>query len=89
MQKSEYGVSIESADNGIIVRVGCKTLVVLEENIGIALADIKLLLFGGWEAQRELRKKYLGESEEKLNGCVTNAGIEAAPQPIGYALNGR
>ena len=63
MKKAEYQVIIESCDNGLIVRVGCKTLVVLEGQIDDAFDDIKKLMTGGWEGQKEVRKKWLNDLE--------------------------
>ena len=69
MKKAEYQVNIESCDNGLIVRVGCKTLVVLEGQIDDAFDDIKKLMTGGWEGQKEVRKKWLNDQDD----CIEQA----------------
>lgn len=61
MKKAEYTVQIDSADNGIIVQIGCKRLVFPETSIDEVLKDIRYYLVGGFEASRHLRKKWLNE----------------------------
>jgi hypothetical protein len=85
MVKAEYDVQLQSADNGMIVRVGCKVLVVTEDRIGEALVDIKRLLTGGHEGQKEVRKKWLNDMEEvtATERCeVPPACTHGIPTPI-------
>lgn len=58
MIKFSYEVRINRADNGIIVNVGCKTLVFKETEIGEFLADLGTLINHG---EQELRPKYFPE----------------------------
>ena len=69
MARSEYDVQLQSADNGMIVHVGCKVLVITEDRIDEALVDIKRLLTGGYEGQKEVRKKWLNDQD--VEDCVT------------------
>lgn len=79
MRKAEYQVSIESCDNGLIVRVGCKTVIVTEDKIDEALQDIKQYLTTGYPGQREVRKKWLTEEEDTCEPtCCTEPPALAA-----------
>ena len=68
MQKSEYNVQIDSHDNGIVIRVGCKSFVVAENDIDAALVDVKSLLTGGYKELNRLRAIYL-PTEAKPEVC--------------------
>lgn len=58
MAKLSYDVRIQGVDNGVIVNVGCKTLVFKNTETDDFLADLKALLFG---EENALRQKYYPE----------------------------
>lgn len=58
MRRSEYQIAITPADNGCLVRVGCKSLVFTKQMYDTMLRDIKQFLNKGEE---DLRKKYYPE----------------------------
>ncbi len=58
MIKLNYPVNINPANNGIIVNVGCKTLVFEESNIDVFLKDLKTLILEGSDV---LYEKYIGK----------------------------
>lgn len=60
MERQEYGVEIAGCNNGMIVNVGCKKLVVPEERIDEAFDDLKELMKGGYKAANKLSAKWLG-----------------------------
>jgi hypothetical protein len=78
MKKPEYEVVIYGADNGITVRIGCKTVVGTENMIDEMLADLKLYLIGGNSAQYALREKWFGENFEDYaqNACAPVPCVE-------------
>ena len=74
MSKQQYQLNITSADNGIIVQIGCKTLVFSTPQIADAMLDITGYLTGGQKAYQRLYKKYFPEDLNK-------ALVERAPEP--------
>ena len=75
MSKAPYEVNITSADNGIIVRVGCKTLVFGTSQVIPAMQDIQEYLTGGHKAYQRLHQKYFPLDK------IDNGPNECAPQP--------
>lgn len=81
MQKAEYGVEIQGHDNGLVIRVGCKSFVVAEKDIDAALVDVKSLLTGGYKELNRLREQYLpNESKPEFVPCgePLNVGQDCA-----------
>ena len=85
MAKLSYDVRIQGADNGVIVNVGCKTLVFKNTETDDFLADLKALLSG---EENALRQKYYPEDmsaklgyarDVPANECCTAAQVECAP----------
>jgi hypothetical protein len=56
--QTEYEVIIGGASNGVVVRLGCKTLVFKTEELGDFLADLSEYLTGGYAAYQKLSAKY-------------------------------
>lgn len=64
MAKLQYDVEISNANNGLIVRVGCKTIVAKDNEIDDVFEDLKQICRGGYKAATKLRKKYGIEDDE-------------------------
>lgn len=43
----EHEVTIEGADNGLVIQIGCKRLVFTDGNVDEFLRDLKIYLTGG------------------------------------------
>lgn len=86
MSKAQYEVNITSADNGIIIRIGCKTLVFSSSQIITAMQDVQEYLTGGHKAYQRLHKKYFPHEQinNGPNECVPQmeCAIQAAPNYI-------
>lgn len=79
MARIEYDVHINGADNGIVIQIGCKTLVFKNEEVPAALADLSEYLTDGYDALHTLRAKYFKESKPEIQaGCAMQ---EAPAQP--------
>lgn len=76
MAKLNYDVRINGADNGIIVNVGCKTLVFKNTETDDFLADLKALLSG---EENTLRQKYYPEdmAPKTLDGIGNTRAVYA------------
>lgn len=66
-RKCQYDIGIKPAENGYIVSVGCRTLVIEAANTDKMLADIKTLLVGGREGEKALMLKYILDGEPALH----------------------
>jgi hypothetical protein len=69
----ENTVEISGAENGWVVQVGCKKFIFADHQLADFLADLRKFMGGGYEASRELRKKYL--KDQPIAECA------AAPYP--------
>ena len=85
MARLEYEVTINGADNGLIVRIGCKTLVFLDGNIKEFIDDFTTYLQGGYDGYKAMHTKYFPESPEV---AMNRGGTSVAPE-IPAALAGR
>lgn len=74
MAKLSYDVRIQGADNGVIVNVGCKTLVFKNTETDDFLADLKALLAG---EETTLRQKYYPEDMSAKIGNTQNRATYA------------
>lgn len=70
MAKLSYEIMIQAADNGVIVRVGCKTLVFKDTDTDVFLTDLKALLAGDEHALRQ--KYYPQDMDAKINPGILN-----------------
>ena len=85
MAKLNYDVRIQGADNGVIVNVGCKTLVFKNTETDDFLVDLKALLSG---EENALRQKYYPEDmstkigydlDAPANECCAAIPAKCAP----------
>lgn len=79
MQRPEYDVVISGADNGIIVKIGCKTLIFKETEMGEFMADLSTFITGGYRGYQELRKKYYAEEMASETKCDSAQDV---PPPL-------
>ncbi len=79
MAKFNYDVSIRPVSNGVILSIGCKTLVFQDSDIPEMLVDIQSYLTGGRAEETKLARKYDLLEQPWGNG-------DAPPgNPLGYA----
>lgn len=77
MARLNYEVQISGADNGLVVRLGCKTIVFKDSDMAEFLADLSTYLTKGREGEMEMYKKYFGDPAEGLNqGCTSDEPCE-------------
>jgi hypothetical protein len=82
--KLEYEIVVRGADNGVVVNIGCKTLVFMN---GIPLLefmeDFKEYVTGGRGSFVKLHNKYFGEISKDI-GCDVRP-----PEPTNYPAEER
>jgi hypothetical protein len=88
MARIEYDVHINGADNGVIIQIGCKTLVFKDVEVPGALADLSTYLTGGFDAMCSLRDRYFGDlpKGEAQTACAPpqcEPAITAVPGTLG------
>jgi len=82
----EYHVVIGGVENGWVVEVGCKKFVFADHQLDDFLSDLHKLMEGGYEANRELRKKYL--KDQPIAECAAAPYPECQPAaPLVAAAN--
>ena len=94
--RTGHDISIKMADNGIILQIGCKTLVFGENDVPRAMDDLKQYILGDYQVRETLHEKYFpsdyGEPNKTVRPtpqCPPPTGAEQpceAVQP-GGALN--
>ena len=83
MARLEYEVKIVGADNGLIVFIGCKTLVFLDGNIKEFIDDLTTYLQGDYDGYRAMLTKYFPESlnvPANCNSAQVGQGIPTPPE---------
>lgn len=81
MARLEYDVTISGADNGLIVRIGCKTLVFLDGNIKEFIDDLTTYLQGGYDGFKAMQTKYFLESSNVAANCGSAQVEQGIPTP--------
>ena len=61
MAQTEYEVIIKGASNGMIMQIGCKTLVFSTKEIPEAMVDLQTYLTEGYRGHDRMGKKYFPE----------------------------
>jgi hypothetical protein len=77
MPRLTYDVNIRGAANGLIVQVGCQTLVFQNADTEQFLTDLRGYLTGGHAALKDLAQKYCPDMEDIPGPPVERSHLDA------------